>query len=54
MWKIWANLLLPKALKSFPKSNKSLNVVTLPGIHIWFHLKADKFYFIAATYDAFC
>ena len=47
MWKIWANLLLPK-------SNKSLNVVTLPGIHIWFHLKADKFYFIAATYDAFC
>ena len=29
MWEIWANLLLPKALKSCPKSNKSPNLVTL-------------------------
>ena len=28
MWKIWANSLLPKALKSCPKSNKSPNLVT--------------------------
>ena len=30
MWEIWANLLLPKALKTCPKSNKSPNLVTLP------------------------
>ena len=29
MWEIWANQLLPKALKSGPKSNKSPNLVTL-------------------------
>ena len=29
MWDIWANQLLPKALKSCPKSNKSTNLVTL-------------------------
>ena len=29
MWEIWANLLLPKALKSCPKSKKSPNLVTL-------------------------
>ena len=29
MWEIWANLLLPKALKSCTKSNKSPNLVTL-------------------------
>ena len=29
MWKIWANYLLGKALKSCPKSNKSPNLVTL-------------------------
>ena len=29
MWEIWANYLLPKALKRCPKSNKSLNLVTL-------------------------
>ena len=29
MWEIWANLLLPQALKSCPKSNKSPNLVTL-------------------------
>ena len=29
MWEIWANLLLPKALKSCPKSNKSPDLVTL-------------------------
>ena len=29
MWEIWANLLLPKALKTCPKSNKSPNLVTL-------------------------
>ena len=31
MWKIRANQLLPKALKSCPKSNKSPNLVTLVG-----------------------
>ena len=29
MWEIWANLLLPKALKSCPKYKKSPNLVTL-------------------------
>ena len=29
MWKIWANLLLPKALKSCPKLKKLPNLVTL-------------------------
>ena len=29
MWDIWANQLLPKALKSCSKSNKSPNLVTL-------------------------
>ena len=29
MWEIWANKLLPKALKSCTKSNKSPNLVTL-------------------------
>ena len=29
MWEIWANYLLPKAIKSCPKSNKSPNLVTL-------------------------
>ena len=29
MWEIWANLLLPKGLKSCPKSNKSPDLVTL-------------------------
>ena len=33
MWEIWANLLLPKALKSFPKSNKLPNLVTLAVDH---------------------
>ena len=31
MWKIWANQLLLKALKSCPKSNKLTNLVTLIG-----------------------
>ena len=29
MWEIWTNYLLPKALKSGPKSNKSPNLLTL-------------------------
>ena len=29
MWEIWANYLLPKALKTCPKSNKLPNLVTL-------------------------
>ena len=29
LWEIWANLLLPKALKSCPKSNKLPDLVTL-------------------------
>ena len=36
MWEIWANKLLPKALKSCPKSNKSPNLVTLPPWHLQF------------------
>ena len=31
MWEIWSNQLLPKALKSCPKSNKLPNLVTLVG-----------------------
>ena len=44
MWEIWANLLLPKALKSCPKSKKSPDLVTLVcfchlqvGINLFFH-----------------
>ena len=33
MWAIWANELLPKALKSCPTSNKSPNLVTLTKTH---------------------
>ena len=33
MWEIWANYLLPKAIKSCPKSNKSPNLVTLTAMH---------------------
>ena len=29
MWEIWAILMLPKALKRCPKSDKSPNLVTL-------------------------
>ena len=29
MWEVWANKLLPQALKSYPKYNKSPNLVTL-------------------------
>ena len=36
MWRIWANLLLPKALKSGTKSNKSPNLVTLGAAHLLF------------------
>ena len=34
MCKIWACQLLPKALKSCPKSNKSPNLVTVPTADI--------------------
>ena len=34
MWEIWANLLLPKALKSCTKSNKSTNLVILSMANI--------------------
>ena len=34
MWEIWANLLLPKALKSCPKSKKSPNLVTLDAAQL--------------------
>ena len=34
-WEIWTNLLLPKVLKSRPKSNKSSNVVTLTTTQSW-------------------
>ena len=35
MWEIWANSLLPNALKTCPKSNKSPNLVTLVGMIKW-------------------
>ena len=39
MCEIWVNSLLPKALKSCPKSNKSPNLVTLLSGHIgWWSL----------------
>ena len=52
MWEIWANLLMPQALKSCPKSIKSPNLVTLAGMQIaatYFGLDEtrsdDKIYF---------
>ena len=33
MWKIWANELLPKSLKSCPKFNKLPNLVTLQVVY---------------------
>ena len=33
MWEILANQLLPKGLKSFLKSNKSQDLVTLDPVH---------------------
>ena len=35
MWEIWTNELLPKALKSCPKSNKLPNLVTLLKADWW-------------------
>ena len=43
MWEIWTNLLLPEALKSCPKSNKSPNLVTLLPTYL---LKTLKSFFI--------
>ena len=37
MWDIWANYLLPKALKSCPKCKKSPNLVTLKDTHHSLH-----------------
>ena len=37
MWEIWPNKLLPKALKSCPKSNKSPDLVTLLDIYLSNH-----------------
>ena len=34
MWEIWANQLLPKALKSCSESNKLPNLVTLAAVII--------------------
>ena len=34
MWEIWTNYLLPIALKSYTKSNKSPNLVTLITIQL--------------------
>ena len=33
MWEIWANYLLPKALKTRPKSKKLPNLVTLAMVN---------------------
>ena len=50
MWEIWANLLLPKALKSCPKSKKSPNLVTLLPFHIHLlhmvHLSHDSLFLL--------
>ena len=40
MWEIWAYQLLPKALKSCPKSNKSPNQVPLPEMDELFNHQA--------------
>ena len=47
MWEIWANYLLPKALKACPKSNKLLNLVTLvanpiPCVYCFWISKLEK------------
>ena len=42
MWMIWTNKLLPKALKSCPKSNKSPNLVTLSAISSLCDLKLEE------------
>ena len=47
MYEIWANKLLPKALKSCPKSNKSPNLVTLVAVNNW-----KIFFFTATDWDS--
>ena len=42
MWAIWAKQLLPKALKSCPKSNKSPNLVTLVVEYTFHNLRRLK------------
>ena len=42
MGEIWANKLLPKALKSGPKSNKLPNLVTLAGSMHLDYLKKSR------------
>ena len=50
IWEIWANKLLPEALKTCPKSNKSPNLVTLQAYsmlapffaYFWVFLKIQK------------
>ena len=42
MWEIWANLLLPKALKSCPKSKKLPNLVTLNAAMMWVGISVTK------------
>ena len=44
MWEIWANELLPNALKSGPKSNKSPNLVALVFLY-FLKLIKTSFYF---------
>ena len=41
MWEIWANQLLPQALKSCPKSNKSPNLVTLEMTYLERAIESD-------------
>ena len=42
MWEIWDNQLMPKALKSGPKSNKSPDPVTLPTYTFFLHNCSNK------------
>ena len=52
MWEIWANLLLPKALKSCPKSKKSPNLVTLWLLWIVFTEHSSSFFFLCSKWEA--
>ena len=45
MWTIWAKKLLAQALKSFPKCNKSPNLVTLIVAHKLFRNLSDRNFF---------
>ena len=55
MWMIWTNKLLPKALKSCPKSNKSPNLVTLSAClgGNYFQIKVTRFQYFVRLDDTY-